>query len=267
MDQEVPCEYQYDHNTYRCIVKSVDIRHITRFTNFVGEHYHGLSNNEVNMVAFKKSPMSVFPRGLTKIFPNFTVFEIWDCGLKEICKEDLRGFENCVFFSVIVNELTYLPGDLFEYAPKIQFIDFSVNLIRAVGPTIFEPLTNCIEFALRENPTFDDWYFEDYDLKKSAKRYKEFQKLVRAELRPMESLKEIATFKVAEGLNKDNALCICVCSHRMGLEGLKRKAFAFMKKNMVPFLDEALMNQPEKLLQKMKDLEGVFIIFKRDSVE
>jgi Leucine-rich repeat (LRR) protein len=253
---EIPCEFIYDHNTYKCIVKDIDLRTTASksILTFKGEHFHGLSNNEVNMVVFRNSLMSTFPRGLTKIFPRLTLMEVHECGLKEIAKNDLRGYENLVFLSVIFNRLRSLPGDLFECTPNLQFIDLSGNQIRSVGSSLFDPLKRIAEFTMKQNAAVDIEYVEDFHPRQSAKKLKRFIRLIKERCRAMESLRDIATMQLCEGIDESNAVDVFICSSRFEMAALREKAFEVIKKKIAPWMGEELVNQPEVV---MRIVEGV----------
>ncbi|KAG5667576.1 hypothetical protein PVAND_015553 [Polypedilum vanderplanki] len=249
----IPCEFIYDQNTYKCIITDFDLSTIEKIKNFNGEHFQGLSNNEVNMIVFRSSQMSKFPRGLTNFFPQLKMIEIFSCGLTEITKNDLYGLGNVVYLSIIFNNLKYLPGDLFEFTPNLQIIDFSGNQISTVGFAIFDPLKKIIEFTMRENLSVDVGYVDEFHPKQSARKLKQFKNYIKEKCRAMESLKDIVTMKLADGINETNVVDIFVCSSQFQLKGLKEKAFKMIKKKIVPWIDEDMINKPEKVLKMIEN--------------
>lgn len=243
---EVPCDFSDDSASYKCFVYNVDIASPQRITKFIGEHAECKTNADVVSVSFIDCGIKSLPRNLAKIFPKLQVIELISCDLKELTKEDLIAYSNLFYLGLVGNHLTHLPSDLFEYTPDIQYIDFSCNQISSIGPRLFDSLTILRHANFSHNRTIDAFYEEDAELS-----FDEFLGMIKESCRPLESLKGISATKLTELINDENAAEIFMYSCRSGLVGLKRKAFLYMKENLMPSLDEKLVDQPGKLIGMM----------------
>jgi Leucine rich repeat len=62
------------------------------------------------------------------------------CHLKEIKQEDLEQFPELVEISLHGNDLTTLPGNLFDRNRKIEKFDLGYNKFKTIGAEVLEPL-------------------------------------------------------------------------------------------------------------------------------
>jgi hypothetical protein len=146
----ITCTFQIwnhlkDHgDMYLCYVsdtKSTERKSIEAVT---GTHLEGKSDNDVNAVIFSKcNSMDFIPKNIHEFFPNIIAL-----GLSEFCKietlngDELRNYVNLEWFGMMINPLKRIPGNFFEFNPKIRTIDFTANRIAHVGPNLLNHLDN-----------------------------------------------------------------------------------------------------------------------------
>lgn len=245
---EIPCEFIFDNFTYKCIINNFDFTSKAKIKSFDGDHRSSLSNNNVSVISFESCIMPDFPRDLTKFFPNLSVIQICSCGLKKITKEDLQGYPDLVYIGIIDNEISSLPGNLFEANPKVEFMDFSMNRISSISPMIFAPLTKVYGVSLRHNKSIDAHYVTD-DLESSVGSLEELMENIKINCRPLEDLKSLAAAKLSENISKENAAKIFFYGNRFEITAMKRKAFLYLKKNVLPWIDESFYRDANKLVK------------------
>ena len=128
---------------YICWITSAAItKPDTKIKTVHGKHSDGNTNDDVQSIGFRDTVVNFIPKGLTEIFPNLICLHINKCGLKEICREDLVGFENLEYLEIEYNKLTSLPDDLFLNTPKLKWISFTGNKIESMSSNLFKPIIN-----------------------------------------------------------------------------------------------------------------------------
>ena len=150
---KLKCKFQFIKylnlgKLYSCHVTNARIiKRGTIITAFQGEHAPGKSNEDVEVLTITHTTVRFFPRGLSKIFPNLRVVEIYDCGLQSISREDLTDISGLK--AICLNScLMEFPMDLEFRKPRLDHVipikmllekmhskpyqPFGVNLSRAL---------------------------------------------------------------------------------------------------------------------------------------
>jgi len=125
---------------------------------FSGQHESGKTNMDVLFVQFENCTLSKIPQGLTKIFPNLEILEIWNSNLKNICKNDLVEYKNLKKFRCEYNEVEFLPDDLFENFANLELISFKNNKLTVIEPNILDGLDKLKYVDFRVNPNYGKFY-------------------------------------------------------------------------------------------------------------
>lgn len=125
---------------YMCLVSNAIITEPeSEIRSCDGEHEEGRTNEDVARFEFSKCDVDYIPRGLTALFTNLTQLDIYNCGLKEILRSDLRGLWTLTTFYARRNLLTSLPDDLFVDM-KLRRISFAYNKLKYMSSELLKPL-------------------------------------------------------------------------------------------------------------------------------
>lgn len=142
---ELNCEYYQffgppEGRHYTCLVTEVSIEkpkaHIDKVR---GEHRGESTNKDVKSVHFT-GLAAYIPGGLSAIFENLAFLTFYRCGLKSICRNDLKEYENLVGLFCDSNNLKSLPDDLFEGMTKLKMITFRDNYLEQISVKLFDPI-------------------------------------------------------------------------------------------------------------------------------
>jgi hypothetical protein len=136
-------------------------------------HLDNRTNSDVTYLGINESEMHYLPQNLSSTFPNLLGLGINKVQLKEISKNDLKGLTSLTHLIVTNCDLQSLPSDLFVYARKLTFIEFSNNMIKHIGKHLLAPLNldNVNTIDLTDNPAISVIY-------KSIEKSLSIQKLI-----------------------------------------------------------------------------------------
>jgi hypothetical protein len=102
--------------------------------------------NAIEGLEFFSMTVNFVPRFDETLAKNLKSLRITLCNLKEIKQEDLAQFPLMESLSLWINDLTTLPGNLFDRNTKIKFIAMQSNKYTSIGAEILKPLTS-LEWA------------------------------------------------------------------------------------------------------------------------
>lgn len=125
---------------------------------FIGKHEVGRSKYDVTSIYFHNCEVTKVPQGLTKIFPNLTTIDIRISNLKNLCRNDLIEYKNLKEFRCYLNQIEFLPGDLFEDFKNLELISFYGNHLKIIEPNFLDGLSKLKFVDLRENLNFNKWF-------------------------------------------------------------------------------------------------------------
>lgn len=125
---------------------------------FIGKHEVGRSKYDVASIYFHNCEITKVPQGLTKIFPNLKIMDIRISNLKKLTRIDLVEYKNLKEFRCYLNQIEFLPGDLFEDFKNLEYISFYGNHLRTIEPNILDGLTKLKFVDFRENLNYNKWF-------------------------------------------------------------------------------------------------------------
>jgi hypothetical protein len=106
--------------------------------------------------------------------------------MHKITKNDLEKFKKLEKLKLEANKLKFLPGDLFEFTPKISILNFADNQIEAIGESLLDKLENLKEADFKGNKRIDFKFGEESnDLEK-------LKKIIKNDCKPMRSLMDLS---------------------------------------------------------------------------
>ncbi|KAL7015156.1 hypothetical protein ACKWTF_016307 [Chironomus riparius] len=162
---------------------------------------------KVTRVFIYPSYLPTFPSELSDFFPNLEYIEIYNAEMKTICSNDLKGFTKLKKLRLDFNKISYLPGNLFEFTPKISQISFANNKITKIGPQIFDKLENLIKFDLRGNPNIS------YKYNKGFQDLNALKFLIQEQCKLIISLKDMAKEVLKLNMNDE----VRAITHHLGI--------------------------------------------------
>lgn len=117
----------------------------------------GKGNLDVEALFFNNTTVHYFPKGINFHFPNLKAFEISNCGLKEISREDLNGLEGISLLCLENNGLESLPNNLFEGMKKLKWISLRRNKLESLSSQLLQPFSqNQMSYVcFLENPSIN----------------------------------------------------------------------------------------------------------------
>lgn len=118
---------------------------------FSGDGITDETHISIKSIYFEKCLMRKIPTGLSEIFPNLETLSVNQCGLAIICKDDLKSFKNLKTLILPNNDLTSLPGNLFEENTTIERISFRGNKLTSIGINLLDPLLKVSAVDFRDN--------------------------------------------------------------------------------------------------------------------
>jgi hypothetical protein len=97
--------------------------------------------DEIESLEIKEQTVHYVPKFTVKIAKRLKTLEIYDCGLKEVRKEDLKQFPQLKLLKLRGNDLEWLKGDLFAFNPKLIGVSFEENKkLKYIGADLLDSL-------------------------------------------------------------------------------------------------------------------------------
>jgi hypothetical protein len=139
---KVPRQYDY---LYLCAVSGVHVTENKDLERVVGtSHEKGKSDADVQVVSFTRcNNMTFIPQNIHKIFPNIIALMFdQSCKIETLNGDELKDYVNLEWFVISDNPLKRIPGNLFEFNPKLKNVNFHQNEIEHVGSNLLNHLEN-----------------------------------------------------------------------------------------------------------------------------
>jgi len=214
---DVQCDILSGDNMCCIFVRFVDTTNqkITSFTS-LDNHRDPEIYQKVTHVLFYRGTLPTFPSEMSNFFPNLRFIEIYNCGMKSIYAENLRGFTKLEKLKLDFNAISYLPSNLFEFTPKITQISFVSNNITKIGAEIFDKIDDLIKVDFTRNPKINFRY------KKGRHDLNFLKNFIREHCEPLESLKALATETVRKNINDNNYEEVKMIGRHLGINDLFR---------------------------------------------
>lgn len=128
-------------------------------------HENGKSDSDVEAVSFEETVVGFFPRDLHINFPYLVALSIFNCGLIEVSRDDLKDLTSLEAIYLNSNQLKELPNNLFEDMPKLRIIELYGNKLEFISSKLLEPVIgNGLTLVdLRGNKIIDAFYWPGKD--------------------------------------------------------------------------------------------------------
>lgn len=140
---------------YQCDTKNLHVEETTVVSRVFGNHMEGKDNLDVERLHIDQQTCQFMPRGFETFFPNLKGIRIASSGLKVIGSVDLKPFPRLIAIDVPFNNIETVPGDIFEYNLKLNYIFFAKNKISNVGRDVLAPLKTSFSASFYGNICVD----------------------------------------------------------------------------------------------------------------
>ncbi|CAG9811196.1 unnamed protein product [Chironomus riparius] len=189
--------YQHCGNQMTCLVENQQLPE-NKVIEFYIRNGRRIPKNSVTFVKFNNCNVTKVPNGITTVFVNLKVLNIFNSKLKKISKEDIAEYRNLEQFFCQENEIEFLPGDLFDGFVNLIYVTFWGNKLKVIEPNILDGLVNLKHASFQKNVNYN-CYYSTYpifphgislaDMK--AELYEKFQKRFKFFEDMKESLEEL----------------------------------------------------------------------------
>lgn len=145
-------------SVYNCYNAQVSISNsATTLESVRGVHQSGKSNTDVKVLYVEEDKTGIerLPSNIEKFFPNLVLIRWVRGSIRTVTAEDLRPFPELTGFSMFYNRIVSLDGDLFQYTPKLEWVDFERNQIANVGEDLLANLENLKRVWFHANTCID----------------------------------------------------------------------------------------------------------------
>lgn len=214
---EVSCDILSGDQIYCVFVRFVDNTEnkITAFNS--PDRFEERGRESVTHIIFYRGKLPTFPREISEFFPNLKYVDIFDCGLKEITKEDLKCLPKLEKLKLDSNPLKFLPNDLFEFTPKVRILSFLNNKIDAIGEKLVDKLEHLTDADFSGNPAIN---FK-YNIETNS--IKELKEIFNRDCKPLKDLQQLAIAVLLKTREVQDIDMIRFLADRLNLGELKEK--------------------------------------------
>lgn len=136
---------------YSCQPIIINSEHNKVLEDVGGNHLTGETNLDVQGLNVTNQTAKRFPMNLDKFYPNLTAIEWRKTSLTVLNADDLIPFSNLLILNVAENNLLSLDSDLLRFTQKLEWIDFSANLIEHVGHDLLNYLSELHHADFQDN--------------------------------------------------------------------------------------------------------------------
>jgi hypothetical protein len=123
---------------------------------FVGKHFLGLSNNNVQEIRFDRCVINRIPKGLMENFPFLEDISIWKSDIASIKKEDLAEYKTLKRVYIMNSQIEFLPGNLFDGFNNLEEISFEGCKLKIIEPTLLDGLRELKHVNFSQNPNYNE---------------------------------------------------------------------------------------------------------------
>lgn len=210
---EVSCDILTGENLYALFIRYIDTSQ-NRISSF-SSHNTQEKRDIVTHIIFYRGILPTFPSELSELFANLKCIDIFDCGMMVITKENLKNFPKLEKLKLEGNKLKYLPGDLFEFNPKIASLSFLDNQIDGIGGELIDELEKLIEADFMGNVSINFKY------SKGVNDIEELKEIIKRDCKPLKSLQSLAINVLIHTKERQNMEKLQFFADRMALSDLK----------------------------------------------
>lgn len=145
---------------YGCIIANIQGTKNLKENITITNYNESASYDAVKVIEIRSGFSNYVPTGFDKYFDNVEGFSMYKTEVVELSSDELKQFPKLREFWIYFNLLEYLPANLFEHNPALEFIGFEHNKIKVIEPEIFDYIPKLFGFQLRGNKCIDRYVSE-----------------------------------------------------------------------------------------------------------
>lgn len=212
---DVSCDILTGENLYALFIRYVDTTH-DRIRSF-NSHNTQEKRDIVTHLIFYRGILPTFPTELSDFFINLKCLDFFDCGMMEITKENLKNFPKLEKLKLEANKLKFLPGDLFEFTPKMAILSFLDNQIDGIGGQLLDKLEHLSEADFMGNVSINFKY------SKGVNSIEDLKEIIKRDCEPLKSLQKHAIKVLIKSKERQDLEKLRFLADRLRLSDLKEK--------------------------------------------
>lgn len=122
-------------------------------TTVIGIHETGRNNSDVKMLlVHDQMQLKSIPGNMEKFFPNLYGLEFLNGNIETVTAADLKPFPDLKLLNLGFQKLVVLESDLLQDTPKLEWINFSSNLLKVIGSGLLTGLSELSTAFFLRNP-------------------------------------------------------------------------------------------------------------------
>jgi hypothetical protein len=130
-------------------------------------------NDNFKSLTIRQQIVHYVPKFIEKFAKRLEYLTIYNCGLKEVRKEDLKQFPQLKILWLKYNDLEWLEGDLFVFNPKIEEIFFEGNKkLKYIEANLLDSLPKLVNANFYLAECIDIWAFNPKQMEKLKTKLK-----------------------------------------------------------------------------------------------
>jgi len=156
----IHCRYENQHfdtigSVYACVSRLMIMESDRKV---IGVSKYPANNDEeyVNYLQIADQEVGFIPEEINVFFAYIIGFQMNNCSLKDVSKNELKSFPNLKLLDLSTNKLESLRADLFEYSTNLIWVSFEKNNIVTVGAEIFKSLHQLEQLNFSSNSCIDE---------------------------------------------------------------------------------------------------------------
>lgn len=151
-DYETLGDWKYLDPSYSCTITTLNVKRKSSVTSTSGTHSDGYSDGAVKVIKIFEKACEVIPPGVGSFFPSVEGFSVQKSQLKTITSADIQQFSNLRELWLDDNNLEYLESNLFEFNPRVEYINCASNNIKYIGGSFLQNLPSLQDTTFSSNP-------------------------------------------------------------------------------------------------------------------
>lgn len=149
------CDFQHDGLKYGCQLEIFNPNNLNNFTEVIGSHLNGFTNNDVTAVYHRNRDSTIVPTIICDIFPNLSIFDFVNTRITEIDDTLFSGCSKLKELWLASNRISSIASNAFINLRNVTHIDLSNNLLTNLPKNVFANQQNLQYLGMHSNALTD----------------------------------------------------------------------------------------------------------------